>query len=399
MCAGRPRVRVLMLTRTLPPQGQGGLAAAAADLAGAMARAGAEVRILTPGAEPPPRIDGVSIEAVEAQPGRYSPAWWRGSVQAFDRMGAGRFDVVLGVSAAANALAARPRAGGPLFVFQAHGTSAGELVSKLRSGRPRAVAGAVRNLYWGMARDRAYRDYDVVAAVGEAVRRQLAAWPTRVLVGDTPVHLIRNGVAEAAFRFDPQARLRLRARLGLAEGAPLALFAGRLQADKGPMTALEAFAQAARRAPGLAFALVGEGPERARLRRRIAGLGLDAQVHLPGHVSRAELADWFSAADALILPTRRAEGLPLVVLEALACGLPVLTTPQGAGDPELPCARFAAHEVDGFAEAMGRLSTGQARCARLPAAFQLDHSARAYLDLFERRLCSPARPVVAGWAA
>ena len=363
-------MRVLMLSRTVPPQGRGGLAAAAADLAGAMAQAGAEVRMLTPALAPPPCIDGVSMEAVVALPDRYSPAWWKGSVQAFERMGAGRFDVVLGVSAAANALAARRRAGGPLFVFQAHGTSAGEVASKLRSRRSaRAVAGAVRNLYWGLARDRAYRDYDAVVAVGEAVRRQLGAWPTRALVGQTPVWLIRNGVAAVAFRFDPQARRRLRGRLGLAEGAPLALFAGRLQADKGPFTALEAFARARRRTPGLALAIVGGGPEQARLRRQVAGLELGGQVHLSGHVPRAELADWLNAADALIFPTRRAEGLPLVVLEALACGLPVLTTPQGAGDPELPCARFAAHDVDGFAEALGGLSTGPG--PRLPPAARL----------------------------
>ncbi len=388
-----------MLTRTLPPHGQGGLAAAAADLACAMARAGAEVHVLTPAPASPPGLDGVSVEAVDAPPGRYSAAWWKGSLRAFERLGADRFDVVLGVSAAANALASRRRTGGPLFVFQAHGTSAGEFTSKLRTGRPRLVVGAAHNLYWGLARDRAYRDYDAVVAVGEAVRRQLAGWPTRVLVGDTPVHLIRNGVQAGAFRFDPQGRRRLRARLGLAAAAPLVLFAGRLQADKGPLMALEAFAQAQRRRPELALAIVGDGPERERLQRRVARLGLDAQAHLAGHAPRAELADWFSAADALLFPTRRAEGLPLVVLEALAAGLPVLTTALGAADPELPCMRFAARDVDGFAHALAGLASDQPRSSRLPAAFQLDQSARSYLDLFERLLCAPARRCAAGMAA
>ncbi len=373
-----------MLTRTLPPAGRGGLAVAAGDLATALTRAGADVRLVAPGAGPWP--GSLPVEAVDAPPCRYSPAWWRGSVRAYDRSGAGRIDVVLGVSSAANALAARPRAGGPLFVFQAHGTSAGEIASKLRAGRPRAVAGVVRNLYWGLARDRAYQDYDAVIAVGEAVRRQLTAWPTRMLLGETPVHLIRNGIEAGAFRFDLDARRRQRVRLGLSDAGPLAVFAGRLQADKGPLTALRAFAQALHRRPELSLAILGDGPEQMRLRQEITALGLGARAHLVGHVPRAELAHWLSAADVLVFPTRRAEGLPLVVLEALASGLPVLTTWQGAGDPELPCTRFEASHLGGFVDAMARVSTGQPRGSRLPFAFHLDHSAGAYLALFERLL-------------
>ncbi len=381
-----------MLTRTLPPDGRGGLAAAAADLAGALTRAGAKVRILAPGGARLARPAGLDVETVDAPVGRYSRAWWTGSAQSYESMAAERPDVVLGVSAAANALAASSRPGGALFVFQAHGTSAGEVVSKLRSGRPRAVAGAVRNLYWGLARDRAYRNYDAVVAVGEAVRRQLTAWPTRGLVDGTPVHLIRNGVETAAIRFDPPARVRLRAELRLPDDSPLAVFAGRLQADKGPQRAVEALAMALRQRPDLRLVVLGDGPERVRLRGRIAALGLETRVHLAGHVPRSEVTGWFSAADALIFPSRRVEGLPLVVLEALACGLPVLTTPQAACDPELPCRRLGAGALGGFADALSRLSTGQPRISRLPAAFHLDHSAQAYLALFDRLLSDPARP-------
>ena len=397
-----------MLTRTLPPDGKGGLAAAGADLAGALVRAGAEVRIVTPGESPASWPAGLAVQALVAPAGRYSRAWWRESARTYDRSGRG-VDVVLGVSAAANALAARRRSSGiisprsispgPAFVFQAHGTAAGEIVSKLGAPRPRAVAGALRNAYWGLVRDRAYQDYDAVVAVGEAVRRQLSAWPTCRLVGDTPVHLIRNGVDPALFRFDPQARRRLRARLALPDSAPLALFASRLQADKGSLEALEAFHLALPQRPDLRLAFVGDGPEHARLERRIARLGLHESVHVAGHAPREDLAAWFSAADGLIFPTRRAEGLPLVVLEALAAGLPVLTTPQGAADPELPCDRLPAGHVDRFAAALTRLSTDLPRGSRLPEAFHLDHSARRYLDLFERLLSTRARRACTDLAA
>ena len=105
-----------------------------------------------------------------------------------------------------------------------------------------------------------------------------------------------------------------------------------------------------------------------------------------GFRPRGEVMSWLSAADALVFPTRREEGLPLVVLEALACGLPVLTTPRGATDPELPCDRFGPGDDELFAAALGGLTPASRRATRLPPAFQLDHSARSYLDLFERLL-------------
>ncbi len=377
-----------MLTRTWPPRGQGGLAEAAGDLAGALARAGATVRVLTPGGEAPapPTLtrDGVCVQALAGPEGRYSRAWWRASLAAYARLET--MDVVLGVSAAANALAAGRRTPHPVFVFQAHGTSAGEVASKLRSRRPRALAGLPRNVYWGLARDRTYRRYDTVVAVGEAVRRQLAAWPTASLVADTPVALIRNGVDAQAFRFDPQARRSLRTALGLAEDAPLALFAGRLQADKGAHRALRALALALPSRPALTLVIAGDGPERGSLERLAVRLGLAARTRFTGPLPRAELKSWLSAADALIFPTCRAEGLPLVVLEALACGLPVLTTPLGAADAELACQRYAADDLEGFADALRAVRPGQPRTSRLASGFHLDRSARAYLALFETLL-------------
>ena len=375
-----------MLTRTWPPQGQGGLAAAASDLAGAMVCAGASVEVLTPGGGAPPSMQneaGVRVHALAAPAGRYSTAWWRQSLAFYRAMRPAAVDVVLGVSAAANALAAQHDPGRPAFVFRAHGTSVGEVASKLRSGRARSLVGLPRNVYWGLARDRAYRDYDAVVAVGEAVRRQLSAWPTASLVADVPVTLIRNGVDAGAFRFDPLARRRLRAGLRLDDDAPMALFAGRLQADKGPQRALRALQRALATRPELTLVMAGEGPERSALERLAAELGVQAKVRLLGPLSRDALKPWFSAADALLFPTRRAEGLPLVVLEALACGLPVITTPEGAADAELPCQRLPAHDLSSFAAALHDLRPHQPRSSRLPAPFELEYSARAYLALFE----------------
>ena len=80
--------------------------------------------------------------------------------------------------------------------------------------------------------------------------------------------------------------------------------------------------------------LIGDGPERARLEALARDLGIVNQVHFLGRRSREEVALWMNRADVLCLSSR-SEGMPNVVLEARASGLPVVTTPAGA-IPELP---------------------------------------------------------------
>jgi len=99
------------------------------------------------------------------------------------------------------------------------------------------------------------------------------------------------------------------------------LAAGRLVAQKDFATALRAFAEAAR--PEDRLAIVGEGPDRPMLERLIRQLGIEDRVALPGH-SRA-LADWFAESDVFLLSSRY-EGVPAVIVEALAAGMPVIAT-------------------------------------------------------------------------
>jgi glycosyltransferase involved in cell wall biosynthesis len=374
-----------MLSRVLPSHGPGGLGAAAWDLAGALGAAGADVELLTTtggaAADPPA---GVRVRALAAPPGRYSARWWRETRRAYAQ--GPRPEVVLGVSAAANALACLPPPR-PVLVYQAHGTALGEASSKLRSRRVRALAGLPRQLAW-VARDRVYRRYDTVAAVGEAVRRALASWPTAALVGRTPVRLLPNGVDAGAFSFHPSSRRRLRAELQLGADQPLVLFAGRWQADKGVRTAIDVLRRVRRERPEARLAVVGDGPERAWLEQTARG---EAALLLRGAMDRAKLPDWLSAADALLLPTRRAEGLPLIVLEALASGLPVVTTPAGAMDAELPCRRCDPSDVHAMAGALLRSFADRTRASRLPAGFTLEASASRYLALFEELLRARGR--------
>jgi glycosyltransferase involved in cell wall biosynthesis len=122
-------------------------------------------------------------------------------------------------------------------------------------------------------------------------------------------------------------REALRAELGV-EG-PLLAFAGRLTAQKALDVALDALASV----PRATLLLLGEGPERSSLERRVAGLGLEGRVRFLGSGSRDDVLRLFRAADAALL-TSGWENLPHTVLEALAVGTPVVATAVG-GVPEV----------------------------------------------------------------
>ena len=80
--------------------------------------------------------------------------------------------------------------------------------------------------------------------------------------------------------------------------------------------------------------VIGSGPLRAKLERLARDLGIADRVHFLGNRSHQEVARWMNVADVLCLASRN-EGMPNVVLEARASGLPVVATPAGA-IPELP---------------------------------------------------------------
>jgi glycosyltransferase involved in cell wall biosynthesis len=137
-------------------------------------------------------------------------------------------------------------------------------------------------------------------------------------------HLVANGVDLETFR--PGDRAQGRKRVGEALEGRLVVCCGHLIARKDPLLALEAFAAGA--GPGDRMAFLGRGPLESALRERVAALGLAQRVRLVGEVKPVELAAWYAACNVLLLTSRR-EGRPNVVIEALACGRPVLATASG----------------------------------------------------------------------
>lgn len=118
----------------------------------------------------------------------------------------------------------------------------------------------------------------------------------------------------------------------LASGGPTLVTAGRLHPQKDFALLLRAFARAGRQRPSLRLIILGEGPERPRLDRLARALGIERAVLLPGHVDNPYA--FMSRASAFVLSSIY-EGLPTVLIEALACGAPVVSTDCPSGPAEI----------------------------------------------------------------
>ncbi|MDN7026094.1 glycosyltransferase family 4 protein [Methanoculleus sp. FWC-SCC1] len=106
-------------------------------------------------------------------------------------------------------------------------------------------------------------------------------------------------------------------------------YVGRLSEVKGIFNLIEAIPGVLKERDDVTFVIVGEGPQRGRVEEYLAGYDLAGRVRLPGWVPHADLPGVLGDLKLLVVPSY-SEGLPNVVLEAMACGTPVLATPVGS---------------------------------------------------------------------
>jgi glycosyltransferase involved in cell wall biosynthesis len=368
--------------------------AVAFDLATTWARRGAQVEIVTtaiPGQERPFIDRGVRIVPLSGtKPAHYTRDWWSRSAE-YWRSADASHSTVLSVSAAAKTVAEQ-RGHGPSgpFVFQAHGTSEMELLSKLRSGDPKSYCKAAKNLAWWPRDLLLYKKFDRVVAIGQNVLRSLDHAPQRWCMPNGRADLIPNGVSPGEVRFDMDARRRVRQRLGIPERSYVACTVGRLHPQKRTDRAIEAVSSARRMQPDLDFRLlvVGSGDDEVRLRAVATRTGVADSTIFTGAVNRSDVSSFYSAADVFIMTTSRVEGLPMSVLEALASGLPCIIPPSLGGiESQWDTIDFVdPKNAQALAVALIR-ARGQQKSARsstLPAEYHLETAASSYLDLFER---------------
>ena len=183
--------------------------------------------------------------------------------------------------------------------------------------------------------------------------RDMAGQVVAAGVPSDRVHTIYNGVDLDLFT--PGDLGAARAQLGLPEDARVVLFVGHLTAIKDPLLLVRAFAllRAGDAEARWRLVLVGDGELRREVEREVEARGLGERVVLAGERRPADVVRFMQAADVLAVPSRN-EGVPNVIREAFACGLPVVATRVG-GVPEVVDQPFLGRLVEwGEEEEMAR---------------------------------------------
>lgn len=174
---------------------------------------------------------------------------------------------------------------------------------------------------------RTLRRASFVITVSEELRRRAIELGARPAQSKS----IPNGCDLSVFF--PSSKPEARAQLGIAQGDELILFVGRLVALKGVRELLSAFEQLAASRPRLRMVLAGTGDLKPEIAAFLQRTALQERIQIVGLCPPEQVARWINAADLVCLPSY-SEGCPNTVIEALACGRPVVTTAVG-GVPEL----------------------------------------------------------------
>lgn len=198
------------------------------------------------------------------------------------------------------------------------------------------------------------------------------------------LHTLRNGVDLQ--RFVPEDRTEARQRLGLPVDGRYLLSVGHLIERKGHHVAIEALLHL----PGVTLLIAGAGPQEGALKALAQRLGVAERVHWAGVVPQTELKWWYSAADALALCSSR-EGWANVLLEAMACGTPVIATniwgtPEVVGKPAAGVL-MARRDAPALAAAWMQLHTQPPTRVETRAhaqTFSWDATTQGQLQLFRR---------------
>jgi glycosyltransferase involved in cell wall biosynthesis len=325
---------------TIAGHGVGGMQDHTRDLARGLAAAGHDVEVITtrhPHGLSHEQRDGVTWHFVDA-PGRHArlpfhhPAWLAGSLSLFRQLHGQRpFDLVHSESTSAFELVRRGEHRHVPLVVEYHGT----LLSLLRAAWGRARRGGARehireakSVVWllGMHFQR-----------GECFRFRDCEWivPSRQQFEDTRRgefmvrsrgHVVPNGVDTDLFR--PREHPEVRAELGLGE-EPTLVSVGRLNVEKGVDIAIRGLVALRRSVPDARLVIVGRGEEQDALEALTARLGLDSAVTFVGVQPAEQVARYMAAADIFLFPTMRQEAAPLVLPQAMACGVPVIASRIG----------------------------------------------------------------------
>jgi len=241
----------------------------------------------------------------------------------------------------------------------------------------------------GLAGKLSFRSASLVVSISQITLDRFASWSG---VKADRCAVLPNAIHAACFAVGAKDNALSR-RLGVA-ACPAILTFGRMSADeryKGFDEVIDVMPRLVQRVPGLVYVAAGDGSDRSRLEAKAKALGVGEHVVFSGRVEEAEKADLYRLADAYVMPSS-GEGFGFVVLEALACGVPVVAstrdgTREAVRDGELGLL-VDPKDADGLERA---ILDALSRPKAIPRG--LDYFSFAN---FEKRLSAVLRNVVPG---
>jgi glycosyltransferase involved in cell wall biosynthesis len=246
------------------------------------------------------------------------------------------------------------------------------------------------------------RDVAALLVPSSAMRERLAGYGVTV-----PMHVLPTGIPLSGFAGGNGPGFRV--KHGIPPARPMLLFVGRVAHEKNIGFLIESLGLALRLMPDLLLVIAGEGPALGSLRCLVARKCLDEHVLFVGYLDRkAALLDCYAAADAFVFASRT-ETQGLVLLEAMALGLPVISTAvMGTRDIVLPGrgALVAADDVADFSAKIVRVARdpalrrrlsqeGRAHAREWQAAALGERLSHLYGTLVRSRGTPPAMPEAA----
>jgi glycosyltransferase involved in cell wall biosynthesis len=242
----------------------------------------------------------------------------------------------------------RPLMGKKPYVVHVHGTTAG--VTEAFKASHYAMLGRSQKqkfrTWVSLRRQKAvWKRADVLIAVSENIADELERFYE---IPREKIRVVHNGVDVNVFKpVNEEVKRNARKKVGL-RGEPIILYVGHLSPRKGLQYLLEAVPRVVKEFPEALFVIVGGTPEFVEERdyrqiwiEQASKLGVSRNVFFAGEVRHKDTLDYYSSADVFVFPTLY-EGLAKALLEAMACGLPIVTTIVG-GNPDV-----ILHEENGI---------------------------------------------------
>ncbi|HHQ4615742.1 TPA: glycosyltransferase [Aeromonas veronii] len=244
----------------------------------------------------------------------------------------------------------------------------------------------------GRGRMLAYRVTDALCDLSTNVSQEAVdAFIAQGAVPATRMLAMPNGIDTVRFTFNPASRTSLRAQLQLTDDTPLILAVGRFNIQKDYPNLLTAFNQLPSELDHAQLAIIGSGEEQANIEELTLQLGLTQRVHFLG--LQRNVHEWMSAADLYVMSSAW-EGMPLVLLEAMACERLVVATDCG-GVKEVvgECGTLVPPKnsmalANALAQALALTpeqaqAQGRVARARIVERYSLSAQAMRWLDLYQ----------------